>query len=284
MTDHPTPRPPTQPHRPSKRRRIADFALIAALLGLLAFWLSYTPPGILGKLDAIGYAVCHRIEERSFAAYGHHLPLCARCTGQYLGAMMVGLYALVTRRTSAALFPPRRVFAVLVLFLIAWGLDGLNSYLHLFPGYEGPYAPNNALRLLTGSLQGLAMGNFFVPLFNQTVWWEEDKRSITPGLRHLAGQMIAIFAFDMLILMDLPAFVMAAGVLSAVTVGGMLVLLHTLVVIVFGKREARAMRWRDMWRPLLAGALLALITVTLIDVLRFLWTGTWGGFPIPPLG
>jgi hypothetical protein len=170
-----------------------------------------------------------------------------------------------------------------VLFLIAWGLDGLNSYLHLFPGYEGPYAPNNALRLITGSLQGLAMGNFFVPLFNQTVWWEEDKRPVTPGVRHLAGQMLAIFAFDLLILMDLPAVVMAAGVLSTVTVGGMLVLLHTLVVIVFGKREARALSWRGMWRPLLAGALLALITVTLIDVLRFLWTGTWGGFPIPPL-
>ena len=65
-------------------------------VGLLFFgWLLTTPPGILGKADAVGYAVCHRIDLRSFHIQGRQMPLCARCTGMYLGAMLGLLYLAV---------------------------------------------------------------------------------------------------------------------------------------------------------------------------------------------
>jgi uncharacterized membrane protein len=35
---------------------------------------------------AVGSLVCHQLPERSFHAWGAHLPVCARCTGIYLGA------------------------------------------------------------------------------------------------------------------------------------------------------------------------------------------------------
>ena len=38
-------------------------ALILLLGILLVVWLILTPPGLLGKADAIGYAVCHRIAD-----------------------------------------------------------------------------------------------------------------------------------------------------------------------------------------------------------------------------
>ena len=49
--------------------RLANFSRflvpIAAIL-VFAAWFSFTPPGLLGKADAVGYAICHRIDERSF--------------------------------------------------------------------------------------------------------------------------------------------------------------------------------------------------------------------------
>ncbi|NTW42077.1 MAG: response regulator, partial [Cellulomonadaceae bacterium] len=46
--------------------RWLKYGLPAAALALLVTWLTLTPDGLLGKMDAIGCAVCHRIEERSF--------------------------------------------------------------------------------------------------------------------------------------------------------------------------------------------------------------------------
>jgi hypothetical protein len=36
----------------------------------------------------------------------------------------------------------------------------------------------------------------------------------------------------------------------------------------------------QLWMPLLAGTTLALLLITLIDLMRFRLTGTWGGFPL----
>ena len=51
-----------------------------------AAWMYLSPEGALGKLDAIGYAVCHRIDARSFHIDDRQLPLCARCTGEFYAA------------------------------------------------------------------------------------------------------------------------------------------------------------------------------------------------------
>ncbi|KAB2863423.1 MAG: DUF2085 domain-containing protein, partial [Anaerolineae bacterium] len=59
-------------------------ALFFAIV-IIGAWLLATPAGVLGKADAVGYAICHRITVRSFEAFDRQLPLCARCTGIYLG-------------------------------------------------------------------------------------------------------------------------------------------------------------------------------------------------------
>jgi len=42
-----------------------------------------------------GSVVCHQRPERSFAIFGHTLPVCARCTGLYISALIGGVLALV---------------------------------------------------------------------------------------------------------------------------------------------------------------------------------------------
>ena len=73
---------------------------LAATLALAA-WFYIAPPGLLGKADAVGYAVCHRIDERSFHVFGRQLPLCARCTGEFNAAALALIFqGFVSRRRN----------------------------------------------------------------------------------------------------------------------------------------------------------------------------------------
>jgi len=47
-----------------------------------------------GTIYLAGRVVCHQKPERSFAAAGHPLPVCARCTGIYAAAPLAFLLAL----------------------------------------------------------------------------------------------------------------------------------------------------------------------------------------------
>jgi hypothetical protein len=48
--------------------------ILTTALALIGWWY-YTPPGLLGKADAAGYAVCHRIASRSFLIGDRQTPL-----------------------------------------------------------------------------------------------------------------------------------------------------------------------------------------------------------------
>src|SRR5512144_47906 len=149
---------------------------LAALL-VFAVWFAITPPGILGKADAIGYAICHRIDERSFHIGNRQLPLCARCTGEFFSAAIsLIFFAIVSPKKSG--MPGWKIGAPLLLFFIAFGIDGSNSYLYLLKQTSGGalakipnlYIPNNTLRLFTGSGMGIALASILYPAFNQSTW------------------------------------------------------------------------------------------------------------------
>src|SRR5215510_9270902 len=121
--------PPTAPASQPFPRRLAIIVSIAAVIVLFA-WIMGTPQGIMGKADAIGYAICHQIAGRSFLIDGIPMPLCARCTGIYLGVMTSLFIAVASGRSRVRRLPPPKVLAVLVLFVVVMGIDGVNSYIH----------------------------------------------------------------------------------------------------------------------------------------------------------
>ncbi|MBC7262568.1 MAG: DUF2085 domain-containing protein, partial [Chloroflexi bacterium] len=101
--------------------------------------------------------VCHQFPEHSFFIAGVQMPLCARCTGTYLGALL-GLCASWWRgRSRASRFPPRNILILLMLFFGFWAADGLNSYYYFFIGKPALYTPNNSLRLVAGMISGLSL-------------------------------------------------------------------------------------------------------------------------------
>ena len=107
--------------------------------------------GLMGKLDAIGYAVCHRLESHSLKIGELQMPLCARCTGEFNAAAVALIFqALVSPRQSK--LPSRGVLAVLSGLFLAFAFDGSNSYMALMKSMDpGTLAPFRACTLPTMS-------------------------------------------------------------------------------------------------------------------------------------
>ncbi len=161
--------------------------VIATGLVLVGWWIN-TPPGLLGKADAAGYAVCHRISSRSFFIGDRQTPLCARCSGMYLGAVL-GIVYLASFGKKGGM-PPLKISIILGLFLIAFAFDGANSYFHFFPGAPGLYQPENWLRLLTGTGVGIGIASVLVPVVHQTIWQRVDARAALAGWRQFIPLLI----------------------------------------------------------------------------------------------
>lgn len=272
------PFPPARPLPPRPYSRATIWLVVALTALILGLWWLGTPGGLAGKADAIGYAICHQISERSFHVDGHPLPLCARCTGIYLGVMIGFGVLLAGGRGRAALFAPRRVIAVMALFIVVLGLDGVNSYLHLFPGYRGPYAPTNAIRLLTGSLAGLVMITIMLPAFNGSAWAAPDNRRILGGLGELGGLVLVIGLVDALVLLRNPLVLTVAGFLSALGPVVVLVLVWAILFMAVMRRENSARSLAELRLPLVAGLGCTLLMLGAITLIRFRLTGTWAGF------
>jgi uncharacterized membrane protein len=261
------------------------FVPIAAIL-VFAVWFSFTPPGLLGKADAVGYAICHRIDERSFHIGGRQLPLCARCTGEFFAAGITLLFlSIVSPRKSG--MPGWKLGVPLLFFLAAFGIDGSNSYLYLLKQTAGGalnsipnlYIPNNTLRLFTGSGMGIALASVLYPAFNQSAWKVQDPGKALTGKK--LGIVIAIIILiDLLVLTENPLVLYPIAFISVLGVLALLVMVFSMMWLMMMRQENQFSALPQLWMSFLAGTTLAFLMISVIDLVRLKLTGTWGGFPL----
>lgn len=260
-----------------ERVRLSFVLLVSA--GVLLVWWLYTPTGLLGKADAVGYAVCHRIDLRSYHLGARSMPLCARCTGMYLGAVVALLFYSI-RRPRAGLYPEKRMWFALGLMALVWAVDGLNSYLSLFPGGPNVYHPTNLLRILTGTSMGVALGSVVYPTFHQVAWkdWRAVRALQSPGdLFAVIGAAMVVVA---MVLSENPLLLYPLALISAAGVLVILSLVYTMMLLAVFRLENRLRRPREIVLPLVGGLTLAVLQIGAIDLVRFWLTGTWGGFQL----
>jgi len=250
-------------------------------MAFVAFLIA-TPDGFLAKADMVGYAVCHRITSHSFTLAGRQLPLCARCSGTFIGAL-TGLFgqAMVLRRRRTAEFPPPFIIIIIASFMLLWAADGLNSYLTLFPNGPHLYEPQNWLRLTTGALNGLTMSVLVYPVFNFTLWRRPVPERAVRNLRDLGVLLLLEAGMVGLVLTRWSFLLYPLALLSALGVLTLLTSVNSVLALIIVRRENVVDTWREAVVPLLAGFTLSLIQVGVIDVVRYALTGTLEG--IPPL-
>jgi uncharacterized membrane protein len=250
--------------------------VIAVLSVLLLGWLVLTPAGLLGKADAIGYAVCHRITARSFFIGDRALPLCARCSGMYLGALVGFLFQFRLGRRAG--LPSRRVQAVLALFLLAFAFDGVNSYLTFFPQLPNLYPPQNDLRLLTGTLVGIGMAALLLPTFHQVVWQTFDDRPALRSFRQLGLLVGAAGLVAATLANQNPLLIYPLALLSVTALAVILTLAYALIWTLVLKKENTFATWKQLQPVILLALLTVLVQIIILDAGRFALTGTWSGF------
>jgi uncharacterized membrane protein len=268
---------------PAARRGLA-LAVGTAVLLLIGFYTVTTPahlahsPALAGA-DWTGYAVCHRIFERSFLINGRQFPLCARCTGMYLGAFLVFLVLWLSGRLRRSLLPPTPLLLTLIGFVGLMGLDGVNSYLHFFPNAPTLYEPRNWLRLLTGLGTGLAMGLITIPALAQILWRDPDWQPSAASWRDLAELMILAGVASLLLLSNQPTILYVMALASTAGLLLIVMALNTVGFLIILRRDGQMKQWRETALPLTIGFILGLIELSAISLVRYYFTGTMSGFP-----
>ncbi len=228
-------------------RKHQDHFLSGGLVALaLAIWWFGFPGGLYAKAFGIGSAVCNQLPSHSYFFGQHQFPLCARCTGQYVGFWTTTFFLWRKGRLGAARLPRGRLLFAIILLFLFWAVDGVNSYLSTFLGYTLLYAPHNALRLLTGSGEGIALTLLVWPFFNSLVWrysldvpvltgWNDFFLLLAAGLGIDAAVHFGNYAMRLFL-----AYVALAGVPVFLS------LVLAMIVLLVAGRDDQVERWRDM--------------------------------------
>ena len=233
---------------------------------------------LLSLLHWLGYGVCHQIPDRTIHLAGQALPLCARCSGIYLGVVLGFSAIAILGRARSSILPPVRVLAVLLVFAVLMGIDGLNSYVSFFPGLPHLYQPQNLLRLATGTLHGLAMSLIVLPVFNFTLWKESDTQPVLGGLRELGVLVLAAGLVILLVGSGPDLLLYPVAIIESLGLLAMFSLLNATIFLIVTRHEGRAVRWRDLALPLLAGLMMGLLEIAALDMIR-LWLTQLLGLP-----
>jgi uncharacterized membrane protein len=270
-----------RPQKPEKMnssqwRKIILVVLVGLLFGI---WLFSTPPGLLGKSDALAYAVCHRIGSHSFYIGGRPFSLCSRCSGQYLGFLWGFSVQIVLAKKKSG-FPNRWLLILLGGLALFYVIDGLNSLFWSNPGLENwaVYQPSNSLRLFSGLGMGIAVSAVYYPLMGQTIWKEFSLSRSLEGVREWAIVLGGGALIGFLVLLDNPLLSYYLILLSTAGLLTLLTLLYTVIWILITRMENSFQKTHDLGWWMVAGFGSALLQIALIDGVRYLLTGSWSGY------
>lgn len=253
-------------------------SLLVLLLTLFSVWALETPSGLFGKVQAIGYAVCHQIASHTIEIGGKLLPLCARCTGMYLGTLL-GL-SVLTSNTRLSGKPSTAKIIVLAAFMLVFTVDGVNSMLTSFFAVSPLYPPSNWLRLGTGLLMGVVLANILLPLWNQTLWKQSDPRPVLQSWKQLSLLLLVEAVVGVLVWLDIPFLYYPIAILSTGTVIVILGMVYTLLWSIILNKENSLEKLKDGITFYLLGVICALLQIGLMDLIRMSLTGSWSGFQI----
>ena len=107
---------------------------------------------ISNNLKVLSKCSCHQIPERSFNIRGRYFPVCARCTGLYLG---VFLYLIFSYYNQVDYSIDLTILAILMV--VPTFLDGFTQFLDLRES-------DNKLRFVTGFFGGIGLSIIVVSM------------------------------------------------------------------------------------------------------------------------
>jgi uncharacterized membrane protein len=248
-------------------RRLPVRPLLLGALGVSAVAFVVAPGTLVHKLHALAAGVCAQRPDHSYFLGGEALPLEARMGGIFAGFLVGVLYLFWAGRDRAGLLPPPAVQGLLLGLVALMGLDGLNALAYDVGG-PALYAPQNALRLATGLLCGLAVALLAVPVLAAALWrnWDVEPSLASPA--ELAGPfcllaLIQVATMSGLAILLVPvALVDVFGLIACFAVG------NSYALLLLTRQEGRATGWREASAPLVGGVLVAVVELVALAAFR----------------
>ncbi len=196
--------------------------------------------------------------------------------GIFLGFLCAAGLVFVLGRLRGSQ-PPRGTLGLACWALVALtGLDGLNAF--LFDGnLPHLYAPNSALRLLTGLGAGLAVGLMAIPVVASIVWARPDDQASVEDPLELLGGLALIGLVGALVLAGVGvmlwpvALAMLAGVVVAFGVANLY------LIVLATRRVSQAANLADLSGGLIGSLGLSLLELGALAALRG-WLAAAFGF------
>jgi hypothetical protein len=184
--------------------------------------------------------------------------------------------------------PSRKILIVLGFFLLAFAIDGSNSYLTLgletgnsipiLQNINPIYTPQNWLRTLTGILLGLGIAAVLYPVFNQTLWKDWDPRPALDSWKQLLVLIVLGLVVEATVLSDNVLLLYPLALLSALNVLIVLGMIYMIAWTMIFRRENTFTSMRQTWLLALAGLTTAFLQIGVMDYGRYMLTGSWEGF------
>ena len=124
------------------------------------------------------------------------------------------------------------------------------------------------------------MSAFVYPVFNFTLWQNPVPERTIRNLCELGILIILQAGLIGLVLTEWNVLLYPLALLSAVGVLTLLTCINSMIVLMLIRRENIVNSWRTSIIPLLAGLMLSIIQIGIIDLIRYALTGTLEGFPL----
>jgi uncharacterized membrane protein len=241
-------------------------AVIAAALFLSWNFLIHTQSGCYSKITAVGSSVCHQLPSHSFSIGSLQFPVCARCTGLYMGSFIGITYGFFSGKKRA--LPKKGFLILLVILFLLWGGDGLNSLVNEILNRQVIYQTTNFTRLVTGYGMGLVMSTALVTLFNNTIWKEGQDRPVLENIYQLIGYVLLCAISSTMLLGEQAAPFQIAAYFTIFTALTIITLLYTIFWVIIWKKENQYTNFQDLLIFLVLGFATAMGQITIFTNLR----------------
>ncbi len=250
---------------------VRDLLLILGLSVLIIF-LVLPPYSLLDKSYFVASGVCHRLPEHSLFFGEEQSPLCARCTGTYLGLLSATALLATRGRLKSSQFPPLKVSLALAVFVALWAIDGFNSFWTFWSGRPLLYTPSNRLRLVTGLLYGLCWWGWFVPLFNTLIFKNPIPSRSLENFEELGLLLTLGGGLSILVVMQWPPLLYPLALLS---LAGPLLLLgainSVLIKLIFNFYPEGIEKGGELLPLFAAGIGLSLVEISALVLVRIIF-------------
>jgi uncharacterized membrane protein len=212
----------------------------------------------------IGFGLCNQLPARSFFAGGHQLPVCARCTGIYVGFVVsLAIIALLERGRRRTGMPPAWLLGLGVAAIAVMAWDGVTSY-------AGLRETTNMLRLATGLGTGFALSLVVAPILNSELWPDPGAGRVLGGRWEGLIWVLAAPVTFVALFWGAPLLGSGYALLTALCIFVTFSAVNLIVVGMLPRFERAAGRLRDAWPAFLVAFAVTIVEMAVADWLR-LW-------------